>query len=76
MEKPPSPENNENLETKIEELLGKLRAEYFPEDYDEDAQQEMYEIEMEAEVGKNRNQALERLRYFLEKISKLPRKET
>ena len=75
MEKPLSPEN---VEARIERFLNELdnyALDQFPEDIQDWLADEWYDAEMEAQVGKDREQAVERLNQFVEKLSKLPKKE-
>jgi len=75
MEKPTSPENIEN---QIEQLLSELdnyALDQFPEEAQDQLSEEWYDAEMEAKVAKNREQALEHLRQFVNKLSKKPKKE-
>ena len=71
METPPSPENNES---QVEQLLGELdnyALDQFPEEIQDQLAEEWDDAEMEARVGKDRDGALERLRQFIDKLSKL-----
>jgi len=75
MEKPLSPEN---VEARIERFLNELdnyALDQFPEDIQDRLAYEWYDAEMKAQVGKDREQAVERLNQFVEKLSKLPKKE-
>lgn len=77
MEKPNSPEN---IEGQIKQLLNELdnyALNLFPEEIRDRLADEWYDAEMEAKivVAKNRDQALERLRQFVEKLSKTPKKK-
>lgn len=74
MEKPPSPEDIEN---QIEELLNELdnyALDQFPEEVQDQLADEWYDAEMEARVGKDRDQALEHLRQFVDKLKETPKK--
>lgn len=74
MEKPPSPEN---IESQIEELLRELdnyALDQFPEEIQEQLEDEWWAAEEEAKVGKDREGACERLRGFIEKLTKTPKK--
>jgi len=77
MEKFPSPENIEN---QIEQLLKELdnyALDQFPEEIQDELADEWYFAEEQAKNGKreNREQALEDLRAFIDKLSKTPKKE-
>ena len=75
MEKPPSPED---IESQIEQLLSELdnyAPDQFPEEIQDRIADEWYGAEMEAKVAKDRDQALEHLRQFVDKLSKTPKKE-
>lgn len=71
MEKPPDPENTEG---QIERLLGELDN-YDHNRFPEEIVEEWYYVNLEARVGEDRGQALERLRQFIDKLSKTPKKE-
>ncbi len=62
-----APENQENIESKIARLLEELQPYPFHE-YPSAIQEEWYGIEMEGEVGLDREQARERLEKFIEKL--------
>ncbi len=75
MEKPFSPEI---IESQIEALLSELdnhALEQFPEEVREQLTDEWYTAEMEARVGKDRNQALEHLSLFVGKLLRTPKKD-
>lgn len=75
METPPNPEN---IEGQIEQLLEELEnyaLDQFSEEIRDGLHEEWYSAEMEARVSKNRDQALEHLRRFVDKLSKTPKKE-
>jgi len=74
METPPSPENKES---QIEQLLGELdnyALDQFPEEIQDQLTEEWYDVGMEARVGEDRDGALERLRQFIDKLSKFSNK--
>ncbi|OIO65832.1 hypothetical protein AUJ30_00315 [Candidatus Wolfebacteria bacterium CG1_02_39_135] len=68
MEKPPSPENNIELDNYC--------LDQFPKEIQDQLADEWYDAEMEARVGKDREQGLEHLRQFVDKLSKTPKKES
>ncbi len=75
MEKSPSPEN---IEGQIEQLLEEFdnyALDQFPEEIQAQLARDWYDAEMEARVGENREQALEHLRRFVDKLVRTPKKK-
>lgn len=68
--------NVENIEQEIEKLLGELYG--FAEKYENletELQSEWYDVEMEAEVGKDREKAKVNLQEFIVKLKGVLEKE-
>ena len=68
----------ENIEAQIERLLVKLHefAATLPQETVARLEDEWYEVEMGAEVGADRSQALAGLNRFIDKLSEMSRLES
>lgn len=74
MEKLP---NIENVESQINQLLEELNnyaINQFPEEIQNQLADDWYDAEMEAKISKDRSQALEHLRQFVDKLARIPKK--
>lgn len=71
MEQFPKEPNPENIETEIERLLDALHNKAELYDKFPEIQREWYDVEMEAEVAKDRKTAKEHLEEFIKKLEEL-----